>query len=93
VGAAYLAIVCVLLEILLARYRVSFYFSGTSLLILTLVIVDTLGRIHSHILAGGPPPPPGGHSVTMALRPGTWWSMDAQGDVRDEDRTDTAAVK
>lgn len=93
VGAAFLAIVCVLPEILLARYQVSFYFSGTSLLILVVVIMDTVGRINSHILAGGPPPPPGGSSVTMALRPGTWWSMDAQGDVRDEDRTDTAAVK
>ena len=93
VGAAYLAIVCVLPEILLARYQVPFYFSGTSLLILTLVIMDTVGRIHSHLLAGGPPPPTGGHRVAMGLRPATWWSADANADVRDENRKDTAAVK
>ncbi|MBT5414352.1 MAG: preprotein translocase subunit SecY [Rhodospirillaceae bacterium] len=51
VGAAYLALVCVLPEILISRYQVPFYFGGTSLLIVVTVTMDTVGQIHSHLLA------------------------------------------
>src|SRR6185437_7930080 len=51
VGAAYLAIVCVLPEFLITEYSVPFYFGGTSLLIVVSVTMDTVAQIHSHLLA------------------------------------------
>ena len=51
VGAAYLAAVCLLPEILIAQYAVPFYFGGTSLLIVVTVTMDTVAQIHSHLLA------------------------------------------
>jgi preprotein translocase subunit SecY len=51
VGAAYLALVCVLPEILISRFAVPFYFGGTSLLIVVTVTMDTVAQIHSHLLA------------------------------------------
>jgi len=50
-GAAYLAIVCVLPEMLLAWRALPFYFGGTSLLIVVSVTMDTVAQIHSHLLA------------------------------------------
>ena len=51
VGAAYLALVCLLPELLISQYAVPFYFGGTSLLIIVSVTMDTVGQIHSHLLA------------------------------------------
>jgi preprotein translocase subunit SecY len=51
VGAAYLAAVCVLPEILIAYVGVPFYFGGTSLLIVVSVTMDTVAQIQSHLLA------------------------------------------
>ncbi len=51
VGAGYLALVCLLPEILISKYSVPFYFGGTSLLIVVSVTMDTVGQIHSHLLA------------------------------------------
>jgi preprotein translocase subunit SecY len=51
VGALYLALVCLLPEILISRFAVPFYFGGTSLLIVVSVTMDTVGQIHSHLLA------------------------------------------
>ena len=51
IGAAYLAAVCILPEILISRYSVPFYFGGTSLLIVVSVTMDTVAQIHSHLLA------------------------------------------
>ena len=51
VGAAYLALVCILPEFLIAQYSLPFYFGGTSLLIVVSVTMDTVGQIHSHLLA------------------------------------------
>ena len=50
-GAGYLAIVCVLPEILISYASVPFYFGGTSLLIVVSVTMDTVAQIHSHLLA------------------------------------------
>ena len=50
-GAAYLAIVCILPELLISQYAVPFYFGGTSLLIVVSVTMDTVAQIHSHLLA------------------------------------------
>ncbi len=50
VGAIYLAIVCVIPEILITRFRVPFYFGGTSLLIAVGVALDTVSQIESHLV-------------------------------------------
>jgi len=51
VGAAYLALVCLLPEILISQYAVPFYFGGTSLLIVVSVTMDTVAQVQSHLLA------------------------------------------
>ena len=51
VGAVYLSLVCILPEILIAKYAVPFYFGGTSLLIVVNVTMDTVAQIHSHLIA------------------------------------------
>ena len=51
IGAAYLAGICLLPEILISNYALPFYFGGTSLLIVVSVTMDTVGQIHSHLLA------------------------------------------
>ncbi len=50
VGALYLAIVCVIPELLIYRLNVPFYFGGTSLLIVIGVGLDTAQQIESHML-------------------------------------------
>ncbi|MCC5980748.1 MAG: preprotein translocase subunit SecY [Oceanicaulis sp.] len=51
IGAAYLAFVCVLPEILRAEYNIPFYIGGTALLIVVSVTLDTVSQIQSHLLA------------------------------------------
>jgi len=51
VGAIYLAVVCLLPELLISQYALPFYFGGTSLLIVVSVTMDTVAQIHSHLLA------------------------------------------
>ncbi len=51
VGAAYLAIVCVIPEMLISYAAVPFYFGGTSLLIVVSVTMDTVAQVQSHLLA------------------------------------------
>ena len=51
VGAGYLALVCLLPELLMSQYAVPFYFGGTSLLIVVSVTMDTVAQIQSHLLA------------------------------------------
>ena len=50
-GAIYLAVVCVLPEVLIAYAGVPFYFGGTSLLIAVSVMMDTVAQIQSHLIA------------------------------------------
>ncbi|MDG2013817.1 MAG: preprotein translocase subunit SecY, partial [Pirellulaceae bacterium] len=51
VGAGYLALICLLPELLISRFSVPFYFGGTSLLIVVTVTMDTVAQIQSHLLA------------------------------------------
>ncbi|MBX9633905.1 MAG: preprotein translocase subunit SecY [Magnetospirillum sp.] len=51
VGAAYLVVLSVLPELLIAKWSVPFYFGGTSLLIVVTVTMDTVAQIQSHLLA------------------------------------------
>jgi preprotein translocase subunit SecY len=51
VGAGYLAIVCLLPELLINYLGVPFYFGGTSLLIVVSVTMDTVAQIQGYLLA------------------------------------------
>jgi len=51
IGAIYLVFICLLPEFLLGYYNLPFYFGGTSLLIVVTVTLDTVGQIHSHLIA------------------------------------------
>jgi len=51
IGAAYLALVSIMPELLISQYAVPFYFGGTSLLIVVSVTMDTVAQIQSHLLA------------------------------------------
>ena len=51
VGAAYLALVCLLPELLISQYAIPFYFGGTSLLIVVNVTMDTISQVQSHLIA------------------------------------------
>jgi preprotein translocase subunit SecY len=50
-GAAYLALVCLLPEMLISYVALPFYFGGTSLLIVVSVTMDTVAQIHGYLLA------------------------------------------
>ncbi len=50
-GAIYLALVCILPELLISWKNLPFYFGGTSLLIVVSVTMDTVAQVHSHLLA------------------------------------------
>ena len=51
IGASYLAFVCILPEILISQYSIPFYLGGTSLLIVVVVGMDTIGQVQSHLFA------------------------------------------
>ncbi|HUR43318.1 MAG TPA: preprotein translocase subunit SecY [Aestuariivirga sp.] len=51
VGALYLAVVCIIPEILIGYTGVPFYFGGTSLLIVVSVTMDTVAQLQGHLLA------------------------------------------
>ncbi|MFN7400816.1 MAG: preprotein translocase subunit SecY [Alphaproteobacteria bacterium] len=51
VGAAYIAFVCTVPEIMIAKYAVPFYLGGTSLLIVVNVIIDFVTQVQSHLFA------------------------------------------
>ncbi|WP_420861395.1 preprotein translocase subunit SecY [Algirhabdus cladophorae] len=51
VGSVYLAVVCLLPEIVRANLSITAYFGGTSILIIVSVGMDTVQQIQSHLLA------------------------------------------
>jgi len=51
IGAAYIAFVCLLPELLIAYYEIPFYLGGTSLLIVVSVTLDTVTQVQSHLYA------------------------------------------
>ncbi|MBB5704749.1 preprotein translocase subunit SecY [Sphingopyxis panaciterrulae] len=51
IGAAYLAVICVVPEYFIARSALPFHLGGTSLLIIVNVTVDTITQMQSHMLA------------------------------------------
>ena len=50
-GAAYLTILCILPEFLIASFHIPFVLGGTTLLIVVSVIMDTASQIQSHLIA------------------------------------------
>ncbi len=50
-GSAYLALICLLPEILRHQFAIPFYFGGTSVLIVVSVTMDTITQVQSHLLA------------------------------------------
>ncbi len=51
IGAAYLALICLIPELLISYASLPFYFGGTSLLIVVSVTMDTVAQVHGHLLA------------------------------------------
>jgi preprotein translocase subunit SecY len=50
-GALYVTIVCLLPEFLISRFSVPFYFGGTSLLIMVVVIMDFQAQVAAHLMS------------------------------------------
>ena len=50
-GAAYLVLVCLLPEFMRTELNVSFYFGGTSLLIVVVVVMDFIAQIQAHLMS------------------------------------------
>jgi preprotein translocase subunit SecY len=50
IGGFYLALICIIPEILISRFNVPFYFGGTSILITVGVALDTVSQIETHLI-------------------------------------------
>ena len=50
-GAIYITLVCLLPEFLILYWNVPFYFGGTSLLIIVVVIMDCIAQVLSHLMS------------------------------------------
>ncbi|SMM97994.1 Preprotein translocase secY subunit (TC 3.A.5.1.1) [uncultured Candidatus Thioglobus sp.] len=50
-GAAYITAVCLLPEFLILYWNVPFYFGGTSLLIIVVVVMDFISQAQSHLMS------------------------------------------
>ncbi len=51
VGAFYITAVCLLPEFLILYWQVPFYFGGTSLLIIVVVVMDFMAQMQSHLMS------------------------------------------
>ena len=50
-GAIYISVVCLLPEFLILRFNVPFYFGGTSLLIIVVVVMDFMAQVQAHLMS------------------------------------------
>lgn len=50
-GAIYITLVCLLPEFLIVGWHVPFYFGGTSLLIIVVVVMDFIAQIQAHLMS------------------------------------------
>ena len=50
-GAVYITVVCLLPEFLILWKHVPFYFGGTSLLIIVVVVMDFMGQVQAHLMS------------------------------------------
>jgi preprotein translocase subunit SecY len=51
-GAIYITAVCLLPEFLILYWNVPFYFGGTSLLIIVIVVMDFMTQVQTHMQSG-----------------------------------------
>ncbi len=51
VGAGYITLVCLLPEFLIVGWHVPFYFGGTSLLIIVVVVMDFMAQVQAHLMS------------------------------------------
>lgn len=51
IGAIYITAVCLLPEFMIVYWNVPFYFGGTSLLIIVVVVMDFISQIQSHLMS------------------------------------------
>ena len=51
VGAIYITAVCLLPEFLIVKWSVPFYFGGTSLLIIVVVVMDFMAQLQAHMMS------------------------------------------
>ena len=50
-GAIYITAVCLLPEFLILKFSVPFYFGGTSLLIIVVVVMDFMSQVQAHLMS------------------------------------------
>jgi preprotein translocase subunit SecY len=50
-GAGYITLVCLLPEFLIVGWHVPFYFGGTSLLIIVVVVMDFMAQVQAHLMS------------------------------------------
>lgn len=50
-GALYLTVICLLPEFLIVSWNVPFYFGGTSLLIIVVVVMDFMTQLQAHLMS------------------------------------------
>ena len=50
-GAMYITLVCLLPEFLIVGWNVPFYFGGTSLLIIVVVVMDFMAQVQAHLMS------------------------------------------
>ena len=50
-GAVYITLVCLLPEFLILQLNVPFYFGGTSLLIIVVVVMDFMSQVQAHLMS------------------------------------------
>jgi preprotein translocase subunit SecY len=50
-GAIYITTVCLLPEFLILKFNVPFYFGGTSLLIIVVVVMDFMAQVQAHLMS------------------------------------------
>lgn len=50
-GATYITAVCLLPEFLILKFNVPFYFGGTSLLIIVVVVMDFMSQVQAHLMS------------------------------------------
>jgi preprotein translocase subunit SecY len=51
IGAFYITLVCLLPEFLIVYWNVPFYFGGTSLLIIVVVVMDFMSQMQTHVMS------------------------------------------
>lgn len=73
VGALYITAVCLLPEFLILYWNVPFYFGGTSLLIIVVVVMDFMAQVQAHLMS---------HQYDSLLRKANLKSYGRSGTIR-----------